>query len=84
MRRRLAVRYRMRPVLAPKRLEQAGGAEAGIERLLDAVLFEDLRGDERQLLNGFAKFGGYVFCSRSRTTLMGSAAAGILSPHQAA
>src|SRR5438105_15220974 len=49
------------PVLAPERLEQAGGgAEPRIERLMDAMFLEDVGRDERQLVNGLAEFGGHA------------------------
>jgi hypothetical protein len=40
-------------VLAPKRLKQAGGgAEPRIERFVDALFFENVCRDQRQLVNG--------------------------------
>ena len=49
------------PVFAPERLEQAGGGpEPRIERFVDAMFFEDVGRDERQLVNGLSEFGGHA------------------------
>ena len=49
------------PILAPERLEQPGGGpEPRIERLMDAMFFENVGRDERQLVNGFSEFGGHA------------------------
>ena len=45
-------------VLAPDRLEQAGGGpKPRIERLVDTMFLEDVGRDERQLVNGLSEFG---------------------------
>jgi len=53
------------PVLAPERLEQAGGGpEPHIKRLVDAMFLEDVGRDEGQVVNGFSEFRGHA--SRSK------------------
>ena len=49
------------PVLAPERLEQTRGRpEPRIERLVNAVFFEDVGRDKRQLVNGLSVFRGHA------------------------
>jgi hypothetical protein len=48
-------------VLAPERLEQPGGRpKSRIERFEDAMFFEDVGRDERQLMNGLSEFRGHA------------------------
>src|ERR1700720_4180138 len=50
-----------RPVFAPERLKQTrGGAEPRIGRLVDAMFFENVGRDERQLVNGFTEFRAHA------------------------
>src|ERR1700720_4876087 len=50
-----------RPVFAPERLKQTrGGAEPRIGRLVDAMFFENVGRDERELVNGFTEFRGHA------------------------
>jgi hypothetical protein len=48
-------------VFAPQRLKQAGGgSKARIERLVNAMFFENVSRDERQLVNGLSEFRGHT------------------------
>ena len=48
-------------VLAPERLEQAGGGpKPRVEWFVDAMFFEDVGRDERQLVNGRSEFRGHA------------------------
>jgi len=49
------------PAFAPQRLKQAGGgSEPRINRLVDAMFFENVGRDERQLVNGPSEFRGHA------------------------
>ena len=49
------------PIFSPQRLEQTGdGPKPRIERFVDAVFFENVCRDERQVVNGFTQFRGHA------------------------
>jgi hypothetical protein len=70
------------PVFAPERLEQTGGRpEPRIERLVNAMFFENVGRDERQVVNGVSEFRGHASRSNGHEANSGDSRGNL--PHAA-